>query len=299
VLWAGTFGKGMSRFDGATWTTYTKDDDIASDSVRSIVFDFEGVVWFGTSRGLSRFDGESWTTYTTEDGLADNSISSIDIDSNGVMWLGTSGGMSRFDGESWKTYTIEEGLVNNHVRAVLVDSDGIIWAGAHSTDPDTGVVHGGLSRFDGETWNTFTLTDGMASNRVASLAEGLDGMLWIGTDSGISKFDKISAFEHPILVESIELLPSSFTITGNYPNPFNPATTIEFSLPIGGLVNLTIYNIMGQEIRTLITESMPAGTHSVRWDGRDNSGMAVSSGIYMSYLTMGSKRTSHRTVLMK
>jgi ligand-binding sensor domain-containing protein len=105
VLWFGTFGSGVSRFDplteGEAWTTYTEEDGLAGNRVYTIAVDGEGALWFGTHGGVSRFDplatGEAWTTYTEEDGLVDNSVFAIAVDGEGALWFGThGGGVSRF-----------------------------------------------------------------------------------------------------------------------------------------------------------------------------------------------------------
>jgi len=85
----------------------------------------------------------------------------------------------------------------------------------------------------------------------------------------------------------------------SYPNPFNASTTISFTLPTTGFTSLIIYNITGQKIRELVAENMTAGIHSVIWDGRDESGTAVSSGIYISRLLSGELVTHKRMLLMK
>lgn len=74
--------------------------------------------------------------------------------------------------------------------------------------------------------------------------------------------------------------PDRFTLRQNYPNPFNPATTIQYGLPYNSRVRLTIYNILGQEVKTLIDESQSARYHSVQWDGTNKKGAPVTSGIY-------------------
>lgn len=75
-------------------------------------------------------------------------------------------------------------------------------------------------------------------------------------------------------------LPSSFELFQNYPNPFNPTTNIRFNLPGSGHVRLDIYNILGRRITTLVDEVLTAGHKLVTWDGRDNQGDDVASGIY-------------------
>ncbi len=75
-------------------------------------------------------------------------------------------------------------------------------------------------------------------------------------------------------------LPTVFALEQNYPNPFNPTTDIAFSLPSPSSVELTVYNVIGQQVTTLVSEDMPAGNHTVTWDGRNSRGGAVSSGVY-------------------
>ena len=76
------------------------------------------------------------------------------------------------------------------------------------------------------------------------------------------------------------LLPEEFALSQNYPNPFNPRTSIEFSVPIDANVTLTIYNLLGQVVTTLVNEEVSAGHYSTVWNGADNNGFQVSSGIY-------------------
>lgn len=74
--------------------------------------------------------------------------------------------------------------------------------------------------------------------------------------------------------------PASFHLAQNYPNPFNPTTAISYRLPVSSEVQLTIYNLLGQEIQTLVNTKKQAGTHQVEWDGRGNAGKQVANGIY-------------------
>jgi len=93
--------------------------------------------------------------------------------------------------------------------------------------------------------------------------------------------------------------PSSFALLSNYPNPFNLSTTIEFTLPEGGFTELVIYNISGQKIRELVSVDMTPGVHSVVWDGRDENGTPVSSGIFISRLKNRDNVFSNRMMLVK
>ncbi|MCL1827503.1 MAG: T9SS type A sorting domain-containing protein, partial [Candidatus Cloacimonetes bacterium] len=95
------------------------------------------------------------------------------------------------------------------------------------------------------------------------------------------------------------LLPLQSKLTGNYPNPFNPETTISFYTVEKGIVRLEIYNIKGQKIKTLTDEFYEAGEHKVVWNGVDENDKAVSSGIYFSRLTGDGFTSVMKMVLMK
>ncbi len=92
---------------------------------------------------------------------------------------------------------------------------------------------------------------------------------------------------------------SSYQLFSNYPNPFNPSTTIRYRIKNNERVSLKIYNTLGQEIRTLVKAVRTAGEHSVQWDGKDNHGVAVSSGIYIYRLQAGNFVKSNKMTLMR
>jgi len=98
---------------------------------------------------------------------------------------------------------------------------------------------------------------------------------------------------------SDEVMQKPFTLHQNYPNPFNPTTNISFELKDGGQTSLVIYNLKGQVVRTLLHENAKAGSHTLAWDGKDNSGTKVGSGIYFYRLTSGTQTTSRKMLLMK
>ncbi len=85
----------------------------------------------------------------------------------------------------------------------------------------------------------------------------------------------------------------------NFPNPFNPETTITYVLSSAAHVRVNVYNIRGQEVRSLLDESQPRGTHSVRWDGNDKAGREVSSGVYVYRVRAGGQGRSRKMLLIK
>jgi hypothetical protein len=88
-------------------------------------------------------------------------------------------------------------------------------------------------------------------------------------------------------------------LTSIYPNPFNPRTTVAFDLAVGGSVQIGVYNLRGELVRTLVDESRPAGRHEVRWDGVDQSGRQVASGTYFARLVAGGKEQRRKMLLLK
>jgi len=106
---------------------------------------------------------------------------------------------------------------------------------------------------------------------------------------------------HPILKQILSghRVGIDFQLAQNCPNPFNPSTQISFNLAAPSQVELEIYNVAGQRIRTLISSAMPAGHHEAEWDGRDDNNAVVSSGIYLYKLTADGVSQSRRMVLLK
>lgn len=96
-------------------------------------------------------------------------------------------------------------------------------------------------------------------------------------------------------------IPTGFILEPNYPNPFNPTTTIAFSLSRDSYAKLTVYDITGAEVRTLFSQPMNAGEHSVKWDGRNQSGSPAASGIYLYRLVVdnGAWQAVRKMLLMK
>ena len=92
----------------------------------------------------------------------------------------------------------------------------------------------------------------------------------------------------PVSVETEDpIIPDEFIVHQNFPNPFNPETEIRFALTKDSHVVISIYNMLGQQIGTLLDTQYVAGFHSVRWDGKDRNGIPVSSGVYLYQIHAG------------
>jgi len=94
-------------------------------------------------------------------------------------------------------------------------------------------------------------------------------------------------------------LPDKITLYQNYPNPFNPWTNIEFSIGKKSQVNLSIYNLLGQKIRTLVNAVKSPDVYTIIWDGKDDNGIQVASGIYIYKLTSSKNSISRKMVLVR
>ncbi len=105
--------------------------------------------------------------------------------------------------------------------------------------------------------------------------------------------------ENP-LVEIGELfIPNVFALHQNYPNPFNPVTSLRYDLPEDGLVNITIYDMMGRVVNNLVSSQQTAGYKSVQWNATNNTGQPVSAGIYLYTIDAGQFRQTKKMLLLK
>ncbi len=96
------------------------------------------------------------------------------------------------------------------------------------------------------------------------------------------------------------ITPTDYKLNQNYPNPFNPTTTISYSLPVANMVSVKIYDVLGKEVRNLVDNKMTSkGNHFVVWDGRDDHGTSVASGVYLYSLEFGGYKMTKKMTLLK
>ena len=321
--------------DAITFATpYRKDNTgLISNMVSSAAVDTGHVKWFGTDIGAATFSGTEWKSYTTENMFTGSAVvKSVAASSQGMVYLGTQGsGAIRFDGVTTATPfdTFYTKIASDSVYAIYISPDDTRWFG---TDL-------GVSRHTGTSvtinWTTFTVNDGLAGDFVHAIAPDVNGLVWVGSEGGVSSFDGstwkkytkqdglagnnvyaiaadpdgsmwfgteagVSNYKDgTVVVGKTEILPSALTIRRCFPNPFNPQVTIEYYLPSEGFVELSIYNLAGQKIRQLEYTTRNPGVHTVIWDGYDDNGMKASSGTYISHVKMGKLTASKSMVLLK
>lgn len=123
-----------------------------------------------------------------------------------------------------------------------------------------------------------------------SLEEVNHFSIWALTDKNDSLITEVTT-------EKSKSIPSNFNLEQNVPNPFNPTTTIKYQIPKTTQITLKIYNILGQEVKTLINKNMSPGNYEVQWDGTNNLGQKVSSGIYIYRMETNSEYVKTRKML--
>jgi len=136
--------------------------------------------------------------------------------------------------------------------------------------------------------------DGVDDFAVAGMVDVYDW--WPGAVYIYSGYDSIPT---DVIEEGEPELPEKYELRQNFPNPFNLSTTIAFEIPTRQTVTLCIYDILGREIRRLLDKSLTAGKYKINWDGLDNSGNPVSSGIYLYRLETESAELSKKMILLK
>jgi hypothetical protein len=100
-------------------------------------------------------------------------------------------------------------------------------------------------------------------------------------------------------IESKPISPNTYNIHQNHPNPFNPKTTLHYDLPEDAMVNITIYDMMGRVIKTMVNSQQNAGFKSIQWDATNNQGQPVSAGVYLYSIEAGEFRQTKKMVLLK
>lgn len=135
-----------------------------------------------------------------------------------------------------------------------------------------------------------------------TLTEADSSRINLGRYGGTAEYTSVSSggesSTKPVVLET-EDAPLVFSLSQNAPNPFNPETIISYVLPQSEQVKLVIYNVLGQEIRTLVNALQPAGRYRVVWNSRDDFGRSVSSGIYLYQITAGEFTSTRKMLILK
>jgi photosystem II stability/assembly factor-like uncharacterized protein len=287
-IFAGTFQSGVYRStnNGTNWTEVNSG---LTDTARFItaLFAVDTNLFAGTwgrSAFRSTDKGESWIPANI--GLTSTHVHAFTVYTNPVsgtnLFAGTffSDGvyLSTDNGGNW--IAMNNGLTNSNVRSLAV-FDTNLFAGTHL---------GGVFRSanNGISWTTFS--EGLTNSDINALLV-YDSTLFAGTENGVWRrsLSDITGVED----QNYEIT-SQFTLEQNYPNPFNPTTTIRYFIPNSEFVTLKVYDVLGNEVATLVNEEKPAGSYKVNFNAAK-----LSSGIYFYSLQAGSFTQTKKLILIK
>jgi ligand-binding sensor domain-containing protein len=322
-LWIGT-DAGVSVMgigvDGATFATpyTTANRPLVSNRVQAVAVDSSHVKWFGTNHGVSLFNGTEWdsvpwldlssmhilnfahdkNTGMTYVGTKGGGVSRIRLDAwdavtsaspyesawahlptdtvrasfveeNGWQWFGTEAGLC-FHRESetkagWTFFTTDSGMADHSVESITRDRNGLLWVGTQK----------GVSSFDGVFWKNLSTADGLAGEVVNDIAVDRDGSLWFATENGVSHYTGNTGSK-----DRRKEGPARFALLPNYPNPFNPSTTIPFFLGEYARVTAEVFDCQGRKIATLADQGLAPGIHRLSWNA-ESRGPVAPTGVYL------------------
>jgi hypothetical protein len=258
------------------------DTSVSALLVSPVVGDTGGTNIFASCNGglyRSANNGTSWTLANS--GIPVNTYIFCFAVSGTSLFTGTSRGvfLSTDNGTNWTA--VNSGLPYPWVSTLVVSGINL-FAGNFN-----GVF---LSRNNGSSWSA--VNTGLASTNVQALAVSSTN-LFAGFPNGGGVWRR--PLSEIVSVEKLSTdLPAHFSLDQNYPNPFNPTTTISFSIPFKSFVSLKVFDLIGREIATIISEEISAGSYSKQWNAAN-----MSSGIYFYRLQAGTYIETKKLVLLR
>ncbi len=197
-LWTASMTGGLVRYDGKSFTHYTREDGLGAPGLRGghpIHQDRNGDLWLGlwNGGGVGRYDGRTFAAYSIADGLHGRDAQTILEDRRNTLWVGTSGGLHQhvsdpLPGEA--AFTPIDPIGRKRVWSSLEDRDGDLWFGTWGDGVARYAPSTGTGPADRSAWTFYNKEDGLAHNAVLAIAEDRKGHLWFGTDAGlVSRFD--------------------------------------------------------------------------------------------------------------
>ncbi len=280
AIYAGTFGYGVYKSvdNGNTWQII--NGGISSMNIRSLTTANNGYIFAGTfDGGLFRTvdGGQNWVRLNIDYDF----IYSLGVSIDGVVIAGTYGsGLYRSTnyGDSWMK--VSNGVASQYIYSINADASNNVFANTWSG----GVF---VSRDNGATWQQA----GMSGFEVSSMTVNTsNNSIFAGTGKG-SVYKMVDGINSSKEETS---LPTEFELKQNYPNPFNPSTKIEFSVARNERVTITIYNILGQVVKTLADMDYAPGKYTITFDGS-----SLASGVYIYNMKTNSTNFTKKMMLLK
>jgi len=267
---------GILRTDdsGMTWNPITIETNTNFTDVWFSDKNIATAVGTGGDIYRSIDGGESWEAQDSGTGHLLYGVSFSGPDTGYAVGGDVSSGnivVSTTDGSANWTTNLEPEFYPRDVFCIDKNVATIVGEGEiiHTTD--------GGAHWENQTYSPANTLYGVYFlNSRIGIAVGANGSIYWTTDGGGS-----------VAVESETTLSTKFELTQNYPNPFNPITTIRYALPRDVDVQLVVYDITGRQVKTLVNKRQSAGHYSIQWNGKNDNGQSVSSGIYIYQIAMG------------
>ncbi|GMR25311.1 MAG: hypothetical protein BMS9Abin39_0599 [Ignavibacteria bacterium] len=246
-------------------------------------------IWICSTEGLGLLYNDQLQIFNlANSAFPTQKVYSFHIDSQGQRWIGSidKGLIKWVDDSTFVLYNSSNtGLTNDFINAIAEDSYGNIW---FATD-------NGFASLIGEKVTVYPFFD----RSVVALEIDQNNIIWLGTASNGLYFFDGNDFLYITAITEETSFPFEYNLAQNYPNPFNPTTNIEFRIAELGLVTLKIYDILGNEIGTLVNEEKPAGSYTVEFSAIGGDAYSLPSGIYFYQLRAGNFVETKNMILMK
>jgi len=288
---------------------YNPGDDInfvyeeieQTDNVNALYADSSGLVYTGENGKIRTYAYSDSTGYylvnqfdNTNSALTGQDIIDVDFDSDSVMWAINREPLEvfSFDGNTWQFFNENNSPIVDYYRFSCLEID-------HNDDILIGTERSGFYKYDGIEWTLYhPENSGLPSLDVRSIDIDENSNKWIGTwDGGLAVFN-----EEGISLNSKDdyfFKPKTINLANSYPNPFNPITTLRYDLPKNSLVNITIYDLLGRQVKTLVNQTQNAGFKSIIWNATNDYGKPVSAGVYLYQIQAGEFVQTRKMVLLK
>lgn len=208
ILWVGTNGAGLAKFENGKFTTFdSHHTNLSHDYIHALFEDKNGNLWIGTGNGLNKYANGKFTSYVNSKGFCNQYIGSITQDIYGKMWFGTDRCVVMYDGVDFKPLTINDGLSSNVIYLLHGDKEGNVWVGTNKgLDKIMLNSYGQINKI--KNYGSPEGFKGIECNSRA-IYEDDRGNLWIGTVKGLIKYnpkeDKSNVFEPIIHLNSVKL----------------------------------------------------------------------------------------------